>query len=61
MTTSQLTIVADLHPADTARLDAALAALGDNFGPLTVAIAAAKLAHPATLTAAAAPAAEIPA
>lgn len=54
MNTSHLAIVAELDPADTARLDAALAGLGDNFGPLTVAAAAARLSHPSTLAAAAA-------
>ncbi|WP_328660407.1 hypothetical protein [Nocardia salmonicida] len=51
MTTSHLSIVAELHPADTARLDAALAALGDTFGFMTVAAAAARLSHPSTLAA----------
>ncbi|MGW5920813.1 hypothetical protein ACWFPY_17660 [Nocardia fluminea] len=52
MNTSHLTIVAELHPADTARLDAALAALGDTFGFMTVAAAAARLSHPSTAAAA---------
>lgn len=37
--------------AAAARLDAVLSALGEAYGPLAVAAAAARLSHPATLTA----------